>query len=184
MCRFWLLGRRRSGSTSGPRTLGLGVPRPSAGGRTEVPGRHGFCIAPLQRVPLSSATCTVPRCQDQSFKYDTDFAPGLRVAGTLATGQWQYASAPTARRPFVLDLRAGWFDREFMRGTLAEPLEQQFGAFTFDRMHFVGEEIASAQDTAAASAPVPGFTPPGYSSNTPWGVPAFFLGGGSRGEIA
>jgi outer membrane receptor protein involved in Fe transport len=121
---------------------------------------------------------------DQSYKYDTDFAPGLRVAGTLVTGQWQYASAPTAKRPFVLDVRAGWFDREFMRGELAQPLEQQFGAFTFDRMHFVGEEIAVAQDTAAARAPVPGFTPPGYSSNTPWGVPAFFLGGGSRGEIA
>ena len=121
---------------------------------------------------------------DQSYKYDTDFAPGLRLAGTLVTGQWQYASAPTARRPFVLDVRAGWFDREFMRGTLAEPLEQKFGAFTFDRMHFVGEEIAAAQDTAAARAPVPGFTPPGYSSNTPWGVPAFFRGGGSRGEIA
>ena len=121
---------------------------------------------------------------DQAYKYDTDFAPGLRVAGTLATAQWQYASAPTAKRPFVLDVRAGWFDREFMRGTLAEPLEQKFGAFTFDRMHFVGEDIAEAQDTAAARGPVPGFSIPDYSTNTPWGVPAFFLGGGSRGEIA
>jgi hypothetical protein len=121
---------------------------------------------------------------DQAYKYDTDFAPGFRVGGTLVTGQWQYASAPTAKRPFVLDVRAGWFDREFMRGTLAEPLEQKFGAFTFDRMHFVGEEIAEAQDTAAASSSVPGFTIPEYSTSTPWGVPAFFLGEGSRGEIS
>jgi hypothetical protein len=121
---------------------------------------------------------------DQAYKYDTDFAPALRAAGTLVTGQWQYASAPTASRPFVLDVRAGWFDREFMRGTLAEPVQQQFGAFTFDRMHFVGEELAEAQDTAAVSGSVPGFGVPEYSTSTPWGVPAFFLGNGSRGEIS
>jgi hypothetical protein len=121
---------------------------------------------------------------DQRWKYDTAYAPAQRVAGTLLTAQWQYASPATARRPLVLDVRAGWFDREFERGQLAAPVKQTFGAFTFDRMHFLGEDIAQAQDTAAANAPVPGFTIPQYSTNTPWGVPAFFYGGGSRGEIS
>src|SRR4029077_16236829 len=30
---------------------------------------------------------------------------------------------------------------------------------------------------------LPGFTSPQWSENTPWGVPAFFLGAGSRGEL-
>src|SRR5256885_15061752 len=46
------------------------------------------------------------------------------------------------------------------------------------------EPPARAQDTAAARAAIPGLTPPAFTERTPWGVPAFFLGGGSRGEVA
>ena len=44
--------------------------------------------------------------------------------------------------------------------------------------------MAEQLDTVAARNAVDGFTPPTLSSATPWGVPAFFLTGGSRGEIA
>src|SRR5204863_10949 len=60
----------------------------------------------------------------------------------------------------------------------------RFGAFTGRSFHIVGESLARAQDTAAARAAIPGLTPPAFSERTPWGVPAFFLGGGSRGEVA
>jgi hypothetical protein len=58
-----------------------------------------------------------------------------------------------------------------------------FGAFTRERFHFVGEDLARALDTAAARQAIPGFTPPDWSENSPWGVPAFFLGSGSAGGI-
>jgi len=40
------------------------------------------------------------------------------------------------------------------------------------------------QDTVAAMAAVPGFAAPDWSDRSPWGVPAFFLGSGPRGDIA
>jgi outer membrane receptor protein involved in Fe transport len=80
--------------------------------------------------------------------------------------------------------RASFYNRTFVRGTLEDSVDYQFGAVTGQRFHFVGEDIARAQDTVRASAPIPGLLPPDLSDRTPWGVPAFFLGQGSRGEIA
>ena len=121
---------------------------------------------------------------DPAFKYDADFGPARRTAGTFLSGHLQHASAPDAGLPFVADLRVGLFDRDFVRGTLADPIEYTFGAFSGERFRVVGEDLARAQDTVAASAAIAGLQRPDFSDNTPWGVPAFFLGGGSRGELA
>ena len=116
---------------------------------------------------------------DPAYKYDLDFAPAMRVTGTLLTGHLQRATAG-----LTADLRFGAFDREFTRGTLASSPDYEVGAFTGERFRFVGEDLARAQDVATATAPIPGFRTPDYSVLTEWGVPAFFIGGGSRGEIA
>src|SRR5207247_9647294 len=121
---------------------------------------------------------------DPAFKYDYQFAPGVRVSGTLASAHWQHVAGPRAERPLLLDLRAGYFAREFLRGTLADPVQYRFGAFTGRSIHIAGEGIARARDTVAARAPIPGLASPDLAANTPWGVPAFFLSDGSRGEVA
>jgi len=121
---------------------------------------------------------------DPWYKYDVNLSPGRRTVGNLLTGHLQHASGASARLPFVVDLRASYYNREFVRGSLADAVDYRFGAFTGQRFHFVGEDIAKAQDTVQAMAPIPGLLPPDLSDRTPWGVPAFFLGQGSRGELA
>jgi len=121
---------------------------------------------------------------DQLFKYDLGYAPAQRITGGLVTADYQYASAPGAATPLILDVRAGWYGKNFNRGELTTQPSYKFGAFTGETFHFKGQEIAERLDTAAARAAVPGFTNPTFSSSTPWGVPGFFLTGGSRGEIA
>jgi outer membrane receptor protein involved in Fe transport len=121
---------------------------------------------------------------DQAFKYDPAFAPAQRSAGDLVSGHLHLVTAPAATTSVLADLRVGYFGREFQRGTLDAPVPYRFGAFTGRTFHFVGEGLARARDTAAVHGPVPGFLPPDLSADTPWGVPAFFLGDASRGEIA
>jgi hypothetical protein len=121
---------------------------------------------------------------DPAFKYDPAFAPVRRVSGSLASLHWQHASGPRTGRPLVLDIRLGYLAREFLRGTSAAPVDYRFGAFSARRWHIVGEAIARSQDTAAARRPIPGLEAPDFSTSAPWGVPAFFLGDGSRGEVA
>jgi hypothetical protein len=121
---------------------------------------------------------------DPIYKYDVSFAPARRLTGTLLSGHLQHASRPEARLPLVADLRVGWFERDFVRGALTEQPDFALGAFTGDRFRFVGEDLARAQDTVAAAAPLDGFPRPDYSWNTPWGVPAFFMMSGGRGELA
>ena len=121
---------------------------------------------------------------DPFYKYDPEFAPARRTAGTLASAHVQHASGPTSRLPIIADLRVALFSRDFIRGSLTEQPDYRFGAFTGDRFHFLGEDLARARDTATAAAPIPGFREPRFSENTPWGVPAFFLGSGTRGEVA
>jgi outer membrane receptor protein involved in Fe transport len=121
---------------------------------------------------------------DPAFKYDESFAPGSRTAGTLGSVHLQHTSGPSARTPLVADLRVAWFQREFLRGELAEQPDFKVGAFTGSTFHFVGEDVARAQDTADARGGIAGFGRPEASENSPWGVPAFFLGGASRGDVA
>lgn len=121
---------------------------------------------------------------DQLYKYDLSFASARRITGGLVTADYQYASAPGAGTPLILDVRAGWYGKTFHRGELTGQPDHKFGAFTGETFHFRGEGMAERRDTAAARGAVAGFTYPTLSSATPWGVPAFFLTGGSRGEIA
>jgi hypothetical protein len=121
---------------------------------------------------------------DPAYKYDPAFAPAQRVRGTLLTGHLQHTSSPGAVNPLTVDLRVGYFDRAFIRGALTTQPNPQFGAFTFQTFHFQGEELAKRQDTVAAQSAIPGFGAPDLSDQTPWGVPAFFLGSASRGDIA
>lgn len=121
---------------------------------------------------------------DPELKYDQTFAPARRVAGNLFTAHWQYASRARATHSFVSDVRISRFSRDFTRGPLASTPGTSFGAFTGSRYRIEGEDIARAQDTVAARAAIPGFGTPDFAENTPWGVPAFFLAGGGRGDLA
>ena len=121
---------------------------------------------------------------DPAYKYDGVFAPAQRVRGDLLSGHLQRAFANNSVNPMTVDLRVGWFNREFLRGTLSQAPGTAFGPFPTSTFHFLGEDLARARDTAGAMTAIPGFTPPDLSDRTPWGVPAFFLGAGSRGEIS
>lgn len=121
---------------------------------------------------------------DPLFKYDPSGGPARRLTGTLGSAHLQHTSSPEAALPLVADLRVGYFVRDFVRGTLVDEPDYAIGAFTGSRFRFVGEGLARAGDTVAARAPIPGLARPTLSDRTPWGVPAFFFGGGSRGELA
>ncbi len=121
---------------------------------------------------------------DPAYKYDENFAPASRTAGSLMSAHLQHASGPAAPIPIVADLRVAYFHRDFVRGALTDQPDYKFGAFTGSTFRFVGEDLARAQDTTTADAPIAGFSRPGYTDNSPWGVPAFFLGDASRGGIA
>jgi hypothetical protein len=121
---------------------------------------------------------------DAAYKYDPELAPARRVTGNLVSGHWQYASGSRAGRSFISDLRLAVFAREFIRGTPVRQPDYRFGAFTGRALRFAGEGLARAQDAGGAAAAIPGLEAPVLSENTPYGVPAFFLGGGSRGELS
>jgi Carboxypeptidase regulatory-like domain len=118
---------------------------------------------------------------DQVYKYDLALAPARRLEGSLVTGHVQYASSPRRGKPLIADLRVGRFTRDFIRGMLSEDVDYAFGGLTGRRFRFVGEEAARAQDSA--TAPMPGLQAPEPSTASPYGVPAFFLGTGSHGEV-
>lgn len=120
---------------------------------------------------------------DQRFKYEPDYGPGRRVDGSLFSAHLQLLPGATSGTPIVGDLRLGYFDREFVRGAVDAP-DYAFGAFTGSKISIRGEELARAQDTIATRAPVAGFTPTAFTDRSPWGVPGFFLGGASTGEIS
>jgi Carboxypeptidase regulatory-like domain len=121
---------------------------------------------------------------DPAYKYDAEFAPARRVRGDLLSGHVQRTFGNASVNPVTVDLRVGWFDRDFFRGTVDRAPGAPFGPFPTTSFHFLGEGLARAKDTLTARAAIPGFTPPSFSERTPWGVPAFFLTAGSRGEIA
>ncbi len=121
---------------------------------------------------------------DQAYKYDPADAPAQQLTGDLVSGHLQLVSRPAATRSVVADLRVGYFGREFERGALAAPVRYRFGAFTGETFRFLGADLAKRRDSAAALGAVPGFGTPDFSADTPWGVPAFFLSGAPRGEIA
>jgi outer membrane receptor protein involved in Fe transport len=118
---------------------------------------------------------------DPAYKYDSELAPGERIRGDLVSGHVQYTTDPRRGTPVVLDLRVSRFVREFIRGEIDGKVDYAIGALTGSRFHFIGEDIA--RDQVVSSDPIPGLRVPEESSRTPWGVPAFFMGRGSRGEL-
>jgi outer membrane receptor protein involved in Fe transport len=118
---------------------------------------------------------------DPAFKYALDFSPVQRVRGDLVNGHLQLRSAATSSFPMIVDLRAGRFVREFLRGQLDGTVDYKVGALTGSRFHVVGEDLA--RDLSQSPDPIPGLVRPDLSDTSPWGVPAFFLGPGSRGDL-
>ena len=119
---------------------------------------------------------------DPAFKYALDFAPAQRVRGDLVSGHLQLRTGPSSRSPLVVDLRAGRFVREFLRGQLDGTVDYKVGAITGSRFHIVGEDRAQAFDPSPD--PINELGVPEMSDATPWGVPAFFRMGASQGEVA
>ena len=118
---------------------------------------------------------------DPPYKYDFNFGPAQRVRGDLLSGHLQVRTNPASSVPLVVDVRAGRFARDFVRGQLDGTVDYKVGALTGSPFHVIGEEVARAQ--SRSPAPIDGLTRPTLSDSTPWGVPAFFLGGGSRGDL-
>ncbi|MEA2722646.1 MAG: hypothetical protein QOH59_417 [Gemmatimonadales bacterium] len=118
---------------------------------------------------------------DPAYKYDLNLAPAQRLRGDLLIAHVQYASTPGAGKQLIADLRVGRFSREFLRGTLSGAVDYTLGGLTGRRFHFLGEDLARAQDPTGD--PITGLHTPEPSTTSPWGVPAFFVGGGSRGEL-
>ncbi|HXI21884.1 MAG TPA: TonB-dependent receptor [Gemmatimonadales bacterium] len=117
---------------------------------------------------------------DPAYKYDQTLAPVSRTTGNLLNAHVQR----TFPGPNInADLRLGYFSRDFIRGDAVSLPGYQFGAFTGKKIDIMGEQIARDQDTALAASALPGFVTPDWSVNTPWGVPAFFLGRGPRGDL-
>jgi len=118
---------------------------------------------------------------DPAYKYDQAFMPAQRTSGNLLNAQLQQ----TFPGPNITaDLHFGYFTRDFIRGTPTNLPDYRFGAFTGEKINIQDEDLARRQDTTAARNPLPGFIPPDLSDRTPWGVPAFFLGQASRGDLA
>lgn len=120
---------------------------------------------------------------DPAYKYDANFAPGSRTDGKLLTAHLQLLPPSKSAHPLVGDLRFGYFDKSFVRGTVDVP-DYAFGGFTGKRLHILDEDIAQRQDTISTRAALPDFGTPQFSSNSPWGVPAFFMTGAASGELA
>jgi hypothetical protein len=121
---------------------------------------------------------------DPAFKYDGRWSPARRVSTTLLTGQLQHTFGAATVNPLIMDTRLAWMDRDFIRGVPVDPIDRIFGGFSAGGLDIVGQDLARAQDTAGASEPIAGMLPPDFSDRSPYGVPAFFLGNGGRGEVS
>jgi len=117
---------------------------------------------------------------DPAYKYVPRLAPAQRLRGDLVNSHIQYTSNPRGT-PLVVDLRVGRFTREFLRGELVDEVDYAVGGLTASRFHFVGEDQARA--LSRSEEPLPGLRTPELTDASPWGVPAFFFGTGSRGDL-
>ncbi len=114
---------------------------------------------------------------DPVFKYDPAAGSARQIAATLL-------GAEIRRTPPGLSasVRMSYFTRELTEGELSRPVEPRFGALGGEYA-FRALDLARAQDTSGAGPPLPGYEVPAFSGATPWGVPAFFRGNGSRGNL-
>ncbi len=114
---------------------------------------------------------------DPVFKYDSEAGPAGRLNATLLAAELRRSAQMVTGA-----LRLSYFTRSLTQGELTGPAHYRFWGLggPYD---IRGLDLARARDTVAAQVAVPGFSEPTYSDRTPWGVPAFFLGGGSRGTL-
>lgn len=148
-------------------------------GKLTVPLGHRAVVRVLSLVSESQQ-----RLFDPELKYALQQGPAQRMSGRLASVHLRHSSAPEARITLIADVRAGYFEKEAIRGPLIDEPEAAFGGFTLSRYRFDGEAIARSRDSAAGYAAIPGFRRPAYSDRTPWGVPAYFMTASPRGELA
>ncbi len=120
---------------------------------------------------------------DPVYKYDPNDGPGSRTDGKLFTAHLQLLPPAQTQAPIFGDLRIGYFDKQFVRGSVDAP-DYKFGAFTMKRLNILDEAIAKKQDTLATRAALADFGTPQFASNTPWGVPAFFKSEAGAGELS
>ena len=120
---------------------------------------------------------------DPTYKYDPDNGPGSRTDGKLVTAHLQVLPPVQTQAPIFGDVRVGYFEKQFVRGTVAAP-KYTIGAFTMHHLNILDEDIARNQDTLATRAALGDFGTPQFASNTPWGVPAFFKSAAASGELS
>lgn len=120
---------------------------------------------------------------DPVYKYDPNNGPGSRTDGKLLTAHLQLLPPSQSQLPIFGDIRIGYFDKQFVRGSVDAP-EYRFGAFTMKRLSVRGEAIAKQQDTIATRPALADFGTPQLAANTPWGVPAFFRSDAGSGELS
>ena len=90
---------------------------------------------------------------DNAYKYALDFAPAQRLRGDLVSSHLQLRTDPRSSVPLVVDVRAGRFVREFLRGQLDGTVDYKIGALTGSRFHIVGEDEARALSPVARPDP-------------------------------
>ena len=174
----------RSGLPLDPRNSAPWLLPHNSGESYDVAGKLTIPLGARQTLRLLGLRSIEQRLlYDPAYKYDQDFSPARKITGTLLSAHLQNALS-LGSKTLIVDLRLGYFGRDFIRGTLTEEADLRVGGFTGRNFHFIGEGLARSQDTLGAAGVIPGFAPPEESIQTPWGVPAFFLGGASRGDVA
>jgi hypothetical protein len=169
--------------TLDPRAAAPWVLPHNAGERYDVLGKLTVPIGSRQILRLTGIASEAQRLLfDPVLKYAPEAGSGERLSGRLAMLHLRHASAPEAKTTLVIDLRLGYFGKEALRAPAAMP-DFKFGAFSFSRWSFAGEDVARGLDTTAALQAVPGFERPVPSDRTPYGVPAFFQSASPRGEL-
>jgi len=114
---------------------------------------------------------------DPVFKYDPESGSAQAVNAALIAAELARSTTPLATT-----VRVSYLTENSSLSELTEPVDYRFGAIG-GTLHLRDIDVARRQDSDAATGPLPGFAVPEFSSVTPWGVPAFFLGGGSRGDL-
>ncbi len=153
----------------------------ASGEQADLAAKLTLPLGPRQTVRLLAVHSADQRLlADPLYKYDSDVGQVRRTTGNLLSGHLQRSFG---HRGLTADLRVGLFSRDFIQGGQEGGPDFRFGALTGAAIPISGESIARSQDSARARAPIPGYRQPGLSDRTPWGVPAFFLGGSPRGDL-
>lgn len=151
----------------------------SAGGKLTIPATDRLTARVFGLLSRDQRLLFDPR-----YKYDPEFGPGQRVDASIYTTSLQLLPDRKGSRSVFGELRIGAYSREFARGATDIP-DYGFGAFSGRKLEIMGEQLARTQDTLRAFDALPGFEQsPQYSDRTPWGVPAWFIGGAPVGEVS